>query len=248
MKKLLLVNLLALLVASVGFAQDLDITQVYFSNSGSTSGQIQNDSIPLNSNKFIIAVYQNNLLGNQGLVASDSLSFGYSVGGSKVGETGRLAGRSVPSGGQVPFIVDDNYPTGSTERFNVEMCVWSLYNPYNAQTADNNITELCRSTFNFADPVVVNPSSIADVQSVEDVTAFYSRDAIQLMMAGAKVGSTLDYQVIDLTGQVVLENQVRINSGGDVYESISFNTYPQGVYLMNVKSSDFAKTIKFVKN
>jgi len=246
MKKLLLLNLIALFIGGVSMAQDLDITQVFFSNSGSTAGNIQSDSLQINTNAFLIAVYQNNLAGNQALVTSDSISFGYSVDGTKIGETGRLAGRTLNSGGQVPFIVDENYAIGATEKQNVEVCVWSLYNPYNPQTTDNNISELCRSTFTFFEPV--NTTGLRGVQAVGDVSAFYAKNSIQLLMSDAHVNKKLSVQVIDLTGQIVLEQNIDIRNNGDVYESIPFGEQPHGIYLINVNSDSFSKTVKFVKN
>jgi len=41
---------------------------------------------------------------------------------------------------------------------------------------------------------------------------------------------------------------VEINQSGDVYESIDFGNNPHGIYLLNVRSTDYSKTLKFVKN
>lgn len=246
MKKLLLINLIALFMAGYSFAQDVDITEVYLANGGSSSLKIQSDSAEINTNKFILAAFYNNLTSD--LTATDSVSFGYSVEGTKLGEIGRITGRPVARGNSFTFIVDDNYAIGATTKTNVEICVWSLYNPYNPQTTDNNGTELCRSSFTFYDPTV-QPSSIQMEEEKElKMGAFYNKGNLFVTMSGTSEGQVYDLQVIDLTGQVVLKDQFRINRSQGVYESFDFGAQPHGVYLVNLKSEDYSKTVKFIKN
>ncbi len=249
MKKLLLSILSVFSFGLLSFAQmgDLDITEVYFSNAGSTSARINSDSVAIDRTVFIIATFQNNIT-NQNLQGSDSVSFGYSVDGTKVGETGKILGTPISTGGQFPIIIDAFYNTGSTPKTNVEMCVWSLYNPYTPQTTDNNGTELCRSSFTFFDPNANPPGSVGEVDEFKSISAFYAKESVQVMMDDAIAGKSFDAQIIDLTGQIVLNEKIEINRGGNVFHSISFGDHPQGIYLLKVSSDSYSKTIKFVKN
>lgn len=228
MKKLVL-SLSLLVFAGAFNAQQIDIDAIFMTEAG-----VQDPAQALNPNELesesdvtLWFRFTNNL--NNQIETEDSLTFGWEIDGNSQGNlTQASRNNALAVGESVNAFLQTTYTLPEEGTF--EICVWPLYNPYDANT-DPNVGRTCQ-TFEIEEEEE-DPNSVAE--RVEESMKLYAGQNEVVIETGQAEGLT-HMTVFDLTGKMVFNRNLQLSTQN--VERVNVSMLNAGMYIVRLSQNN----------
>ena len=230
MKKIYVFTVAVLFTMALN-AQYLDITSIIFTKAGgSPSAPLPSKDLTPGDTVTMWFIFTNNLSGSQDLKKGDSLTFGWSIGGSDQGALIMSSlGSDLTNGSTLNAYLRNNYVLPKTEGFDLKICTWPLYNPY-APNTDPTKGGHC------ADFKGKSTSSLDGLN--KDARSFNSVNHSLNYQFGLEY-ETNKIELFNLTGKMV--GQYFVGQSGSIELNVNLNS---GIYILKSEASDGISTEK----
>mgnify|MGYP000167769234 FL=1 len=247
MKKHLLTISAFLLGATTTFAQipeEIDIQAITPATGGSQTLIV--DSAEENTNVYLIMTVFNSFSNSSNVNNGDTLIFDWTVDGGTAFEEIHVVSGSIMNLQTGYLIFQNNYSVGTEGTRTI--CASNTYNPAYGDVS-NVSTEVCDDFRVFAsDTGGTGGVSVRDLEvNLGKAAAFFSHDKLFLSMDTENQELDVDVQVVDLTGQVVMEEKMILAGGGLQSRYYDFGAQAKGIYLVNLQANGIRKSLKVVK-
>lgn len=171
--------------------------------------------------------FTNNL--NNQIETEDSLTFGWEIDGNSQGNLIQASrNNELAVGASVNAFLQTTYTL--PEEGSLEICVWPLYNPYDANT-DSNVGRTCQ-TFEIEEKEE-DPNSVAE--RVEESMKLYAGQNEVVIETGQAEGLT-HMTVFDLTGKMVFNRNLQLSTQN--VERVNVSMLNAGMYIVRLSQNN----------
>lgn len=210
-------------------AQYLNVTDVYFVDDPSASAS-SDTGLTTGSQMILKFDFRNNLSGGQALNPGDSVTFGWSALGVRIGTLGTRSWPSPMANGlSAKLYSHEHIPLPRDSCFSWEVCVWPLFNPY-APNTDSLKGRHC-TTFRTNGCKGAQPTFI-ELKKDDNSSNFYVVNHI--LHFEFPIGSdNNNLELFNLAGVKVMSEQVSTQGTVDVSSNIK-----SGVYILKASNQE----------
>ncbi|MGB0390687.1 MAG: T9SS type A sorting domain-containing protein [Salibacteraceae bacterium] len=218
------------IIISIGVnAQYLNVTDVYFTDDPSTNG-LPDDSLTPGQRLIVKFNFTNNLSGQQDLNVGDSITFGWSVLGTRIGTLGtRHWPNQMANGMSAKLYSHEDIPMPSDSCFSFEVCVWPLYNPY-APNTDSTKGGHC-TTFKTLGCTGSGTTDIILISEDNKSNFYVSSRSLYYQFPTGSEGNRIE--LYNLTGKKVFSETVQDQGLVDLKHEIN-----NGIYIMKASNNE----------
>ncbi len=242
MKKLLYALTCTMFFAAGTIAQDvLTVTDLTAATSGAQGSAV--DSVPVGSTHFIL-INVSNGMGND-VPMDDSLVFRWTIGGNAQPDRSAILQSGLQQAGTTWIALIDDF-TGSTVATE-EHCIVNTYNFSGSTPSPDPSEEHCENVIVHDTGSTGGTGINALINADASLNAFYSYGKVFVVAKGVSSSTEVDVQIMDLTGQVVMERSTTFNGQSTDSKYFEFGDQPDGVYIVNMSTQGVLTSQKFVK-
>lgn len=245
MKKHLLLASAFLFGFSVANSQEeIDIQSIDAATGGSQTLIV--DSVKENTSALLLMGVFNSFSNGSDVDPGDTLTFSWKVDGAAQTENVVEVSTTIMNLQNAYIVFQPTFSVGAEGTRTI--CATNTYNSVYGDVS-GIASEVCDDILVYKeDTGGSGGNSIRLIESeLTAANAFFSHEKLFISMESTQGEMLVDVQVMDLTGQIVLNEEMNVSGGGIQHWFFDFGSQAEGVYLVNLTTKGIQKSIKFVK-